>query len=329
MDRLSRILEATHLQGSLIGMIQLSAPWHIDHEQWVGAPTHYIVEGEAVLEHEGAAPQLLSAGDLVMFPQWQKHQLRSPGAAGPPVSIREIVENNNGPPWRPGEWLEEPLIMKAGGGGARTVILSMVFSLDTAKLHPMFAAMPRLVHLSSRDIDLGPWLPSLLQFMEMEKARHEPGYAAISSRIADLIFLQILRAQALRSPGAGGFARALSDPAIGALLQALHEAPGASWTLASMARRAGLSRSTFSARFREMMDVTPAAYLRGLRLDTAAERLRMGTSVKQAFEESGYTTLYAFSTAFAARFGTTPARFRTGPNNDRFASAGTRRPHAL
>jgi hypothetical protein len=202
MDQLSKSLEGTRLRGSLLATLYFSAPWHVDFDTAIGAPTHYIVDGEAVLLRRDGPPLLLRSGDLVMFPRWDGHAMRSPDATGAASSIHEVVQANGKISWAPGdEWMEEPLVLESGGGGARTTILSMVFELDPKAPHPLLLALPRFIYAPRADASMGPWLQPVLKFMATETVERRAGYALVSSRLADLLFMQIIRSQLVLRSG--------------------------------------------------------------------------------------------------------------------------------
>lgn len=282
----------------------------MDFEQAPGAPTHYVVSGEAWLERPGADPLRLGPGDLVMFPRWDRHVLHSGNPATPLRTIRDVVRANEGPMWRPGEWLDQPLNIALDGDGARTRMLSLVFELDESGPHPLLLGLPPLIHVRSADLDMAPWLQTVLHFLSGEATARRAGYAAVSSRLADLLFIQIVRSQLLTRPGeVAGWLRALVDPALGPAIAALHEHPGEDWSLPRLARRAGLSRSTLYERFLALTGTTPARYVHGVRMEAAATRLSGGARVKAVAAELGYATPYAFANAFRRAFGVSPGSY--------------------
>jgi AraC-like DNA-binding protein len=67
-----------------------------------------------------------------------------------------------------------------------------------------------------------------------------------------------------------------------------------------------MSRSSFAARFRDVVGVPPAEYVTRWRLMVAQERLRAGASVAVTATELGYANSPAFSRAFSQRIGCSP-----------------------
>ena len=83
----------------------------------------------------------------------------------------------------------------------------------------------------------------------------------------------------------------------------MHEAPAQDWSLAALASCAGLSRSVFAERFRDVVGMTPGDYLARWRIGLAQHWLRQGRPLKWVAGEVGYAGEAALSRAFKARCG--------------------------
>ncbi|WP_312015939.1 helix-turn-helix transcriptional regulator [Bradyrhizobium sp. JYMT SZCCT0428] len=102
----------------------------------------------------------------------------------------------------------------------------------------------------------------------------------------------------------------LRDPALAGVLRALHSDVRAGWTVADLAKLAGMSRSAFAARFSETLGCAPMEYLSRWRMTLAQDALsRGGKSLDRLAEEMGYESASAFSTAFRRRVGCSPGTF--------------------
>lgn len=78
---------------------------------------------------------------------------------------------------------------------------------------------------------------------------------------------------------------------------------------ATLARAVGLGTRTLERRFLVETGLTPGRWRRQHVLLCALERLAAGAPIKQAAATAGYATPSAFTAAFRASFGTTPARY--------------------
>jgi AraC family transcriptional regulator len=82
-------------------------------------------------------------------------------------------------------------------------------------------------------------------------------------------------------------------------------------SLQTLARRGGLSPYHFHRRFHAAVGEPPKRYVRRLRLERAATRLKLSRrSVTDVAFAAGYATHEAFTRAFARQFGVSPQRFR-------------------
>jgi len=133
--------------------------------------------------------------------------------------------------------------------------------------------------------------------------------------MADVIFIQILRAYLARVPDdGGGFLGALRDPSTAAALAAMHHRAEAPWTVASLAEEVGLSRSVFAARFTQLVGEPPLGYLTRLRMQKAATLLRDGASLTEASRLTGYASQASFGHAFRQWAGVAPGTYRKQPH---------------
>jgi transcriptional regulator GlxA family with amidase domain len=98
-------------------------------------------------------------------------------------------------------------------------------------------------------------------------------YGVMVSRLADILFIQCVRAHIASSSETckSGWLRAIFDPRIGVVLKAMHERVGNLWALETLAAAAGMSRSAFALRFKELLGETPLEYLTNWRMYKATE----------------------------------------------------------
>jgi transcriptional regulator GlxA family with amidase domain len=107
---------------------------------------------------------------------------------------------------------------------------------------------------------------------------------------------------------------------MGKALAVLHRTPEHPWTVATLARRVGVSRTRLSERFRHFLGDSPIAYL-------AQWRLKLGAEMLQTSEESvagvaaavGYGSESAFNRAFRRAYGCPPGQFRRRGKAQAFA----------
>ena len=106
-----------------------------------------------------------------------------------------------------------------------------------------------------------------------ENTNPSQGSREMLSRILDLLFIQILRAWAVRPDATPAWLTGAMDPVIGDAITAIHADPAHPWTIERLAEKSNLSRSAFAERFVKRVGTPPAAYIAQVRLESAADLL--------------------------------------------------------
>jgi AraC-like DNA-binding protein len=200
------------------------------------------------------------------------------------------------------------------GKGPTTSLIGGFFELERAP-EPLVAVLPPLIHLPGDDAEVAGWLDQTLRSIAHEAAQALPGRAVVLNRLADVLFVRVVRAYLLKSSAGGetgppSWLRGLTDPRIARALAQIHRAPEQAWTLAQLASRAAMSRTAFAQRFRTLVGQTPVSYLAAWRMQKAAYLLEMGTlSIAQIAEHVGYTSELAFAKAFRRLMGMPPGAY--------------------
>src|SRR5207249_11043907 len=108
-----------------------------------------------------------------------------------------------------------------------------------------------------------------------------------------------------------GWLAGARDPIIGRALALLHKEPARDWTIPTLAKSAGVSRTRLADRFRHFLGQSPMAYLAQWRLKLGAEILQTTEdSFAQVAEAVGYGSEASFNRAFKREFQCPPAQFR-------------------
>lgn len=154
---------------------------------------------------------------------------------------------------------------------------------------------PLLIALGEDCVELNLIVPLIAG----EMAAPRCGQPAMLERAGGILFIGLLRHLIAHPRPPAGMLNGLGDPRIARALVAVHERAQASWTLERLADVAGMSRTAFAMRFRELMNATPGAYLARLRLAIARREIARGNGLKQAARESGYASSSALSRALS------------------------------
>ena len=208
-----------------------------------------------------------------------------------------------------------PLVYELGGGGAdRAHIICGFLGFDERPYNPLLAALPSVIHLAAGDPEAATKpLGTLLDYVVRESGRGNPGTQNVLSRLSELIFVEAIRQHLRTLPEKQrGWLAGLRDPIVGRALEALHAAPRDPWTVESLGRTVGVSRSVLAARFTEMVGHPPMHYLTLWRMQLASRLLQEGQHVVAVAAAMGYESESAFSRVFKKLMGVPPAIWRRG-----------------
>ncbi|RKH34702.1 AraC family transcriptional regulator [Corallococcus praedator] len=303
-DVVSDVLETLRFKTLLFGRFELGAPWALRLPSKVNASFYVVTRGGLRLQVEGSAqPMFLSAGDVVLLPRATAHVLddgarKVPRDFIPPQQLRAAAGTD----------------VRLGGPGATTTLITGCFQFGVDPTHPLLRAFPPIIHLSTQESGRASSLAATVQLLSAETAEPGPGSALVVGRLADVLLVQALRAQALLAQSGDAGWKALANPAIGNALALMHEQPGAPWTVERLAAAVGLSRSGFAARFHSLVGETPLHYLSNWRMTRSARWLHESDDSLDAIaERAGYESAPAFSKAFKRRWGMGPGAYRRTP----------------
>jgi len=150
-----------------------------------------------------------------------------------------------------------------------------------------------------------------VQALASEMEEQAPGSEVVASRLAEVLFIQVLRAHIASGPKRNkGWLRAIFDPQMGTALSAIHDRVNTPWTVESLAEAAGMSRSAFAARFKELLGQTPLEYVTGWRMQKAMRLLEQREKkLIDVARSVGYESDAAFSKAFKRVIGANPSEY--------------------
>jgi transcriptional regulator GlxA family with amidase domain len=152
---------------------------------------------------------------------------------------------------------------------------------------------------------------SVVGLLSREIMHDAPGQQTVLDRLLDVLVVMGLRTGLARSASAPAWFRAASDERLSRPLQAMHQDAGKPWTVEDLARLGHMSRASFARIFQQVLGQTPMQYLTDWRMTLARDLLLTdGLSMAQISERVGYSSQYAFATAFRRHHGQPPGRWR-------------------
>ena len=299
---LTDVLETLRARAACYGRVHAGAPWGVSVVQSLDAAFHFVIEGSCYLMVEGEEPIALSGGDLVALPHGSAHALVD-AVETSPRRLDELLckrESRGAASLRVG-----------GDGEAATLVCGRIVLEDRAN-HPLLSALPKVITLRGEAGRVVDWLEPTLSFLAAEAASTRPGAQTVVSRLADILFIQIVRGHlAAVSDDESGWLSSLQDPQIGSALGSIHRNPERAWTVQSLAESVAMSRSAFASRFARLVGEPPLHYLTRWRMQKARSLLREGrATLAEVAQSVGYDSEAAFSKAFKRAVGSAPGAYR-------------------
>jgi len=299
MDAFSDILKTIKLSSTVYFRYDFSPPWGMNVEKGPFAQFHMVVRGGCYLYSSVDKKSIkLSAGDIIVFPFGDAHWL-----ADEPKSSRipgdQVVKS-----------IQDKKSIFMGTESGATLVCGH-FEFDREFDHPFMNALPHRLIISSTDPHQLSWLETITSVIIQETGSQNPGADVVTTRLAEVLFIQILRVYIKQQDASIGFFAAINDSKINKALELIHTQPGGTWTLESLAHNVGMSRSAFATRFKHLVGMTVMDYITKLRMHKARELLANDQlSLLQIAEKVSYRSEAAFSRAFKRQFDQNPGKMR-------------------
>ncbi|BDI28759.1 AraC family transcriptional regulator [Capsulimonas corticalis] len=301
LDPLSEILQDLRLSGVSYGRCEMTRPWGIELRAQAAARFHFVAEGECWARGPELGEIALHAGDVMLLPLGTAHAL-SDSRGGAAILLEDLPKQVIG---------DRTYRVRGGGGGDRSLLFCCSLNFADPSIHPLLDLMPPAL-LVRGAANGDPALLALLEIMADEVVDQRVGAATVMTRLADVVTTRVIRAWVEgKEEGTTGWLAAIRDPKIGKTLAAMHRDPGHPWSVASLAKIAGSSRSMFSERFTAVVGEPPAHYLARRRMRVASVWLRNErVTVAEAAARLGYESEASFSRAFKRVIGSPPSALR-------------------
>jgi AraC-like DNA-binding protein len=194
-----------------------------------------------------------------------------------------------------------------GGGACRG--LGGYFELSGAATGQLLRSLPPVVHLGVGANATG--LLWLVERLMAEMRTPRLGGRLIAEHLSQTLLVEALRLHlTTATQSEGSWLAVLAEPRLAAAVEAMHAEPARRWTLDTLARLAGMSRSGFAQRFTSVCGEPPGSYLTRWRMLLAADRLGRGEAISTVALDLGYGSESAFGAAFRRTTGTSPGRLR-------------------
>ena len=303
MDPISDIFRTMHIKAFGQHRLEATAPWGLIHEKQ--AEKRVSPSGKKIPKTDVVHFAMLSRGNCWLSVEGVSEPIPLTGGDCFLLGRNTSIVMSDSPRTRPRSTFGEVAakvvgdVAHYGGGGAPTTIVCGSFSFDRASLRPISQLLPNFILIKSDQVRTLA-LHNTLQALASEMAELAPGSGVVATRLAEVLFIQILRAHIASEPEHNkGWLRAVFDSQLGTALSEIHERVNTPWTVESLAEAAGMSRSAFAARFKELLGQTPLEYVTEWRMQKAMQLLQQrDKKLIDVARLVGYESDAAFSKAF-------------------------------
>lgn len=297
MDPLSDVLSLLRVRNSTSGGFDAGEHWALDFFQHEGIDFYAIVSGECWLTVDGVAdPVRIKSGDCFLLPRGRAYRMASDMMLSP-LDARVFFST------------AQSGRINVYNGGGRFLSICGQFTVKGDFADILLGALPPIVQYEESNKAVLRWC---VEQMMHELREPRPGNSLVIEHLAHMMLLQALRLHmAGGSAGRAGWLFALADERISAAIKCMHNDPARRWTVLSLAQSAGMSRTAFSLKFKEMVGTSPVGYLTRWRMLLAADKMSTSRdSISRISLSLGYESESAFTTAFKRVLGCSPREYR-------------------
>ncbi len=297
MDPLSDVLALLKVQTYWSAGFDFGGDWALAFGPHEGIKFYAVISGECWLAMDGVPePVRIATGDCLLLPRGRPFKVARDLAFEPIDPTTTFTGGETG-----------GVTVYKGGGNLFGVAGEIALTGGQAEV--LLGMLPPIVHIRKEaDKAVLHWC---LERMRQELRHPQPGSVIVGQQLATLLLVQILRLHLAEGREAGvGWLFALADEQMAAAITAMHDKPGAPWTVQSLAACAGMSRTTFALRFKETVGTAPLEYLTRWRMTVAGDRLvRSKAPISEIGQALGYDSQSAFSLAFKRVMGCSPGQY--------------------
>ncbi len=307
MDSLVGLLDGPRARGAFVLRSVMEPPWSLRIEDEAPLTVLAMVEGHAWVFPDDADAQKLLAGDVAVLRGPNPYTFKD----DPETPVNIIIGPGQVCTTLHGESVAErmDLGVRAWGNNLNGSVTMLVGTYEhhSEVGERLLRSLPDLVVIPAGTADL-----PIVELLNHEIGKEEPGQEAVLDRLLDLLAISVLRAWFARPEAdTPAWYLAYGDPVVGPAIRLMQNEPGHQWTVALLANAVGVSRATLARRFTEMVGVPPMTYLTEWRIAVAADLLRNGNmTIGAVASHVGYGSPFALSTAFKRIQGVSPAQYR-------------------
>ena len=190
MDPLSDLLRVVRLDGAFFYAVEAGEPWSVESAAARELKPRILPSAEHLISYHiltggrcyarliGEEPVELLPGDVIVFPHGDANIMSSgQGLRGPGV-------NTSSPDRYP-----HALVLGDGRPPAASFVCGFL-GCDRRPFNPLLAALPRLLHMRGMS---NAWMDGFARQLTEESRLGRPGADGVLTRLAELMFIELLR----------------------------------------------------------------------------------------------------------------------------------------
>jgi AraC-like DNA-binding protein len=299
MDSLLNFFPKLGVKQAVYTRVEASAPWGLDLVAYHHTKFGLVTQGGCYIDlKDGQDAVYLSRGSCYLLPRGDAFRIRD-NLSSAVEDFEVVLKNLDG------------RILKHGNGGELTTIIGGRFIFTDDIYPPILDLLPALIHFKMSDEELNA-MEATLRLLASETTSPSLGSSLMVDRLAEIFFIQSLRAYIFSdNQRQFGWIGAMAHPKLATALRLMHDQNAHPWTISTLARQVGMSRSVFATSFKEKVGTSPISYLTRCRIQKALQLLRNPSlSIEQVAVSVGYDSEAAFNKAFKRQLGIPPGKYR-------------------
>ena len=252
VDLLQSFFPALKIKQPVYTRVELSAPWGLDFIPYRHTKFGIVTQGDCYLDlKDSEAPVKLEQGSCYLLTRGDAFRLRDVRLSQA-VGFEEVLDRLEG------------RLLRYSGSGEQTTVVGGHFVFASNSYPPMQDLLPPLIHFKANDKELNA-LVATIELLANETDQPGLGAAMMVDRLADIFFIQTLRAYCLSDAQRDvGWLGAVADEKLSYAISSLSGTTKLYQSKANVGQVSAdggyRSEAAFSKAFKRELRITPGAY---------------------------------------------------------------------
>lgn len=295
---LDKLLTTLAVRIHAFALCEIKTGWQLVFEPMKAVTIHYVLAGTGSLRTNGGIDTPYAPFNVIVVPS-NVSQTLGEAREG---AIKSSAANNCG-------LVADRLVLFTAGDGSRDTFIAC--ATISASYGGALGLFDNLRSPIVEDVSQSDFMRSLFAATLEETAQPGIGTQALTEAMMKQCLILLLRRHLTKLDVASPFFALLGDRRLASAVASVVERPAAAHTVDSLAVTAGMSRSTFAARFAEVFQQTPIDFVQHVRLRLGADLLQTtDLPINLIASSVGYASRSYFTRAFRAAYATDPKSFR-------------------